>query len=52
MFAITSLPDEPGKFWLIALTQSDGLQNAIKDVFGNATDQVNKGAGTAGGTGE
>ncbi len=28
----------------VVLTQSDGLQNAIKEVFGNATTQVNKGA--------
>ena len=29
----------------VVLTQSNGLQNAITDVFGNATTQVNKGAG-------
>lgn len=27
------------------LTQSDGLKDAIMGVFGNAADQVNKGAG-------
>lgn len=28
------------------LTQSDGLKEAITGVFGNAAEQVNKGAGT------
>ena len=32
----------------IVLTQSNGLQNAIKGVFSNATTQVTKGAAPAG----
>ena len=32
----------------VALTQSDGLQSAIKNVFGSATDAVKKGNTSSG----